>query len=376
MVEGEEVRAFLPNPLPPSNLDIARLQKLLEKAALALGGLQQISPVLPDTPEFLHFCIRKEAVLSSQIEGTQSTLPELLLHERGLGDAPEDVTETSNYVRAMYHGIKRIGEGFPVCGRLIREIHEILLSSGHGNTKMPGQFRRSQNWIGGSRPGTAVYVPPPQDKVPDLMANFESFINDENLAMSDLVRAGIAHAQFESIHPFLDGNGRVGRLLITFLLCAWGVLKEPLLYLSLHFKERRAEYYDLLQQVHTQGRWEDWLEFFLGGILETSNRVAESAAQILSLIRSDRKRIEALGRPAATALMVHRCLERNPYATVRSLAEESGLSKPTIARSIAHLEKLGILREITGKDRGRTFSYDKYLEILSEGTEPLSPSGA
>jgi len=369
-VEGEDIRAFLPNPLPPSNLDIARLQKLLEKAALALGGLQQISPVLPDTPEFLHFCIRKEAVLSSQIEGTQSTLPELLLHERGLGDAPEDVTETSNYVRAMYHGIKRIGEDFPVCGRLIREIHEILLSSGRGNTKMPGQFRRSQNWIGGSRPGTAVYVPPPQDKVPDLMANLESFINDENLAMSDLVRAGIAHAQFESIHPFLDGNGRVGRVLITLLLCHAGVLRQPLLYLSLYFKQHRDTYYDLLNHVRRTGDWEAWLAFFLEGVQLTAEGAVSTAQRLSRMFQNDRNRIEqAGGRRAGSGLRVHDALKSQPILSLSAAHRSTNLSFQAAAAAMELLITHGIAREITGKRRGRLFVYEQYLSILNEGTE-------
>jgi len=375
VVGGEKVRSFLPNPLPPENLRMGQLHKLVDEANFALGRLQGASAILPDTPTFLHLHIRKEAVLSSQIEGTQSTLSDLLLHERQLGRAPEDVAETSSYVRAMDHGIRRVSQGFPVCSRLIREIHGILLSSGRGSTKMPGQFRRSQNWIGGTRPGNAAFVPPPHEKVPDLISDLERFVNDESPELPHLIRAGLAHVQFETIHPFLDGNGRVGRLLITFLLRAWGVLRDPILYLSLHFKEQRNEYYRLLQQARDPGGWEDWLEFFLEGIAETSAQAAESAENIFSLFESDRKKVDALGRTSASVLRVHQHLQRHPFVSIRTVAEESGLTKPTVAKAISNLEKIGVLREITGRSRSRIFAYDKYLEILSKGTEPFSPSG-
>lgn len=283
----------------------------------------------------------------------------------------DDVQEVSNYVAAMNHGLARIREGFPISLRLIREIHDILLSKGRGSTKQPGEFRRSQNWIGGTRPGNALFVPPPPENVLDLMSDLEAFIHAETVEIPSLIKAGLVHVQFETIHPFLDGNGRLGRLLITFLLCTQGILKEPILYLSLYFKTHRRQYYDLLQGVRERGDWETWLEFFLDGITETSLQAAEAAREILSLFEADRQRIESLGRPAASALRVHQLLQQKPIVGIPDAAQKLGISAPTIAKSIQHLEKLGIVREITGKQRGRMFVYSDYLSILSHGTEPL-----
>lgn len=373
-VGGERVRAYLPNPLPPvPPVAIDRLYSKLERASRALGRLDGVTSILPDTPLFIYMYVRKEALLSSQIEGTQSSLSELLLFE--FEDAPgaplDDVQEVSNYVAAMSHGLSRLRGGFPLSLRLIREIHGILLAKGRGSDKEPGEFRRSQNWVGGSRPGTALYVPPPPHEVLRLMGDLETFIHDETADLPLLIKAGLVHLQFETIHPFLDGNGRLGRLLITFLLCASGVLNEPLLYLSLYFKAHRQAYYDLLQSVRERGDWESWLDFFLDGVIETSTQAADTAKRILALFERDRAGIDTLGRAASSAFRVHQLFQSRALASVPAIAKDIGLSAPTIRNAIAILEEAGIVREITGKRRQRVYAYTDYLAILSEGTEPL-----
>jgi len=377
-VGGERVRAFVPPPLPPQpRVQLGGLQGLLEKANQALGRLDGLASILPDISLFIYLYVRKEAVLSSQIEGAQSSLSDLLLFESA--EAPGvplgDVQEVSNYVAAMNHGLRRLREGFPLSLRLIREIHEVLLAKGRGSQKEPGEFRRSQNWIGGSRPGNAVFVPPPPERVLECMGALELFLHQERPELPTLVKAALAHVQFETIHPFLDGNGRLGRLLITFLLCAAGALREPILYLSLYFKSNRQRYYDLLQAVRETGDWETWLEFFLTGIRETADQAAETARRILALFEADRRKIESLGRPAASALRVHQFMQTRPIISIPAAAEKLSLSAPTVAKSIEHMIRLGLLREITGKQRHRLFVYDPYLAILNEGTEPLSLTG-
>jgi Fic family protein len=371
---GETVRAFTPPPLPPvPPVRLDALQVLLEQANQALGRLDGLASILPDLSLFIYAYVRKEAVLSSQIEGTQSSLSDLLLFENS--EAPgvpiEDVQEVSNYVAALSHGMKRMREGFPVSLRLIREIHEVLLSHGRGSNKQPGEFRRSQNWIGGARPGNAMFVPPPPERVTECMGQLELFLHDERKDIPLLIKAGLAHVQFETIHPFLDGNGRLGRLLITFLLCAGGALHEPILYLSLFFKTHRQVYYDLLTQVRTTGDWEAWLEFFLRGVKETSEQAIGAARRIIALLEADRRKMEALGRPAASVLRVHQYAQTHPILSIASAAEEIGITFPTVAGAVEHMQKLGIMREITGKQRHRLFIYGSYLDILSEGTEPL-----
>lgn len=372
---GERAEAFVPPPLPPEPpVRMGKLYRLLEEASRAIGRLGGVTSILPDTPLFLYMYIRKEALLSSQIEGTQSSLSDLLLFEteEAPGVPLDDVQEVSNYVAAMNHGLARIREGFPISLRLMREIHEILLARGRGSAKQPGEFRRSQNWIGGTRPANAVFVPPPPEQVPDLMSDLERFVHADTPEIPALIKAGLVHVQFETIHPFLDGNGRLGRLLITFLLCAQGILKEPILYLSLYFKTHRRHYYDLLQQVRERGDWEAWLAFFLEGVAETSVQAADAAREILNLFDADRDRIEELGRPAASALRVHQLLQQKPIIAIPDAAQRLSISAPTIAKSVHHLERLGILREITGRQRRRLFAYDGYLQILNRGTEPLS----
>lgn len=372
---GERSEAFVPPRLPPvPAVQMDRLYSRLEAANRAIGRLDGVASILPDTPLFLYMYVRKEALLSSQIEGTQSSLSDLLLFEseEAPGIPLDDVQEVSNYIGAMNHGLNRIREGFPLSLRLIREIHEALLSKGRGSTKQPGEFRKSQNWIGGTRPGNALFVPPPPERVMDLMADLETFIHADTSEIPFLIKAGLVHVQFETIHPFLDGNGRLGRLLITFLLCTHGILKEPILYLSLYFKTHRQHYYDLLQRVRDRGDWETWLEFFLDGITETSLQAADAAREILQLFESDRKRIEELGRPAASALRVHQLLQQKPLTGINDAAEKLKLSPPTVAKSIEHLEQLGIVRETTGRQRGRKFVYGEYLNILNRGTEPFN----
>jgi cell filamentation protein, protein adenylyltransferase len=371
---GETAKAFIPPALPPiPPIQMDKLYGPLERANRALGRLDGIASILPDTPLFLYMYIRKEALLSSQIEGTQSSLSDLLLfeNEEAPGVPVDDVIEVSNYVAAMTHGLDRIKGGFPISMRLIREIHEILLARGRGSTKQPGEFRSSQNWVGGTRPGNALFVPPPPESVLDIMSDLEAFIHADIPAVPMLVKAGLVHVQFETIHPFLDGNGRLGRLLITLLLCGEGILKEPILYLSLYFKTHRRYYYELLQRVRDNGDWEAWLEFFLDGITETSLQAADAAKEILSLFDRDRTEIESLGRPAASALRVHQLIQQKPIIAIPDAASNLGLSAPTVAKSVRHLETLGVLHEITGKQRGRMFVYSDYLTILSQGTEPI-----
>jgi Fic family protein len=250
-------------------------------------------------------------------------------------------------------------------------MHEILLSRGRGSNQQPGEFRRSQNWIGGSRPGNAAYVPPPPELVPDCMGSLELFLHEQRPDLPVLVQAALAHVQFESIHPFLDGNGRIGRLLITMLLCARGVMTEPILYLSLYFKQHRTAYYHLLDRVRTEGDWEAWLHFFLTGVKETANEAADAARRMMALFGEHRKRIETLGRPAASVLLVYRHLQRTPILSIVNAAPKIGISAPTVAKSLEHLRQLGIVRELTGKQRHRMFVYEPYLAILNEGMEPI-----
>ena len=373
-VGDENVRAYLPPPLPPDpQVDLGPFYGRIDAANRALGHLDGVMSILPDTPLFLYMYVRKEALLSSQIEGTQSSLSDLLLYESdATPNVPlDDVREVSSYIAAMEMGIGRLKDGVPISSRLLREIHATLLRTGRGSRRDPGEFRRSQNWIGGTRPGNAVYVPSPPQRVADAMSDLERFIHDRNNPLPLLVRAAFAHVQFESIRPFLDGNGRLGRLLITLMLCDEGALKEPILYLSLYLKTHRQTYYDLLQRVRSNGDWERWLDFFLEGVEATSRQAAEAARATLALFEADRKAIEALGRPAGSALRVHQYMQTNPVVSVPRTAKALPLSPPTVRKSIGHLVDLGILSEITGKRRDRIFLYDKYIETLSEGAEPI-----
>ncbi len=371
----ETYAAFVPDPLPPLPPLVwdAEMHDLLERANRAIGRLDGLSTLLPDRSLFLYLYVRKEAVLSSQIEGTQSSISDLLLYESDEvpGVPLDDVQEVSQYVAALDHGLARLREGFPVSLRLIREIHGVLLATGRGSDQTPGEFRITQNWIGGTRPGNANFVPPPANEVMACLGGLEKFLHDVPERTPLLVKVALAHVQFETIHPFLDGNGRVGRLLITLLLCAEGALSEPLLYLSLYFKAHRDRYYDLLDLVRREGSWEAWLRFFLEGVEETADQASATARRILTLFDDDRRRIQAIGRAAGTALRVHDLLRRRPLVSIPVVARQFGLSTPTVSASLGHLARLGIVREVTGRRRNRLFVYQAYLDLLNEGTNPL-----
>jgi len=366
----EGFAAFIPAPLPPDpplGFD-GGLRNALEAASHALGGLDAVSTFVQ--PEhLLYMYVRKEAVLSSQIEGTQSTLSDLLQYE--MEEAPgapiQDVQEVSRYVAALQHGVERLRAGFPVSLRLIREVHGVLMQGGRGGQQSPGEFRRTQNWIGGTRPGNARFVPPPPHEMLVALDNLEKFIHDQPERTAPLVKAGLAHAQFETIHPFLDGNGRVGRLLITLLLFAEGVLREPFLYLSLYFRQHRADYYDALQRVRTHGDWEGWLLFYLTGVEAVARQAAETTRALLDLFETDTDRIRSLGRGAASALAVFDLLRRRIIVSTPRAAEALGLSQPTVAAALRRMIDLGMVHEITGRERGRQFVYRRQLEILDQG---------
>ncbi|QYU69918.1 Fic family protein [Leptolyngbya sp. 15MV] len=366
-VAGERVRAFVPPPLPPDPpLVLLPLLPRLSSADRALGRLDGLAQLLPDPHIFLYAYVRKEALLSSQIEGTQSTLTDLFVLEAGEETAArfDDVQEVSNYVAAMQHGMARLAE-LPISLRLIREMHEMLLRHGRGAGKQPGEFRTSQNWIGGSRPGNAMFVPPPPDKVLPCLADLEAFLHGDN-DLPPLIRAGLAHVQFETIHPFLDGNGRVGRLLITLMLCSAGVLRQPLLYLSLFFKSRRDDYYRLLQEVRDHGAWEAWLDFFLEGVEQTAGSAVDSAQRIIALFDEDRASIEQRADRAGSVLRVHEQLKRKPLLSQKAASAATGLSPATVNAAFSALRRLGIVNEITGRARNRLYVYGRYLAILGD----------
>lgn len=372
---AESYRAFVPNPLPPDpplSLD-GELLEWLEKANRAIGRLDGVSEVLPNSALFLYQYVRKEALLSSQIEGTQSSFSDLLLFEFNEvpGVPTDDVEEVSNYVAAMYHGLTRLDEGFPLSLRLLREIHEILLRGGRGATRQPGEFRRIQNWLGGSRPGNAIFVPPPPDHMMECLDSFERFLHDQTERSPVLIKAGLIHVQFETIHPFLDGNGRLGRLLITLLLVNESVLSKPLLYLSLFIKMQREKYYHLLQNVRLNGDWESWLRFFLQGIYETAQQAVETARALMELFEKDRMRIKELGRISGSCLQLHDRLQNNVVVNIPDSVKELDINRTTIRNCMGKLIELGIVAEVTGKKRNQVFVYQGYADLLSEGTEPL-----
>ena len=370
---GEKAQAFVPSSLPPRPpIDwTPELRSKFDQALLALGRLDSVSTLLPDTALFLYMYVRKEAVLSSMIEGTQSSLSDLLLFEldQEPGVPLDDVREVSNYVAALDHGLRLMEEGLPLSLRLIREIHGVLLTKGRGSNQTPGEFRRSQNWIGGTRPGNAAFVPPPTEEVLECMSKLELFLHDQPEPTPVLLKAALAHVQFETIHPFLDGNGRLGRLLITLLLCEQKVLREPMLYLSLYFKTHRQYYYELLGNVRLTGDWEAWLDFFAEAVIVTATQAVETAQQLLDLSNHDRDKIRGIGRAAASTLQVHRALMEHPIATSGSLVEKTGITPATVNKALGHLEQLGIVKELTAQKRNRLFSYADYIEIMNRGTE-------
>ncbi len=370
---GEKAQAFVPAPPPPRPpIDwTPELRSRFDQALLALGRLDGVSTLLPDIPLFLYMYVRKEAVLSSMIEGTQSSLSDLLLFEldQEPGVPLDDVREVSNYVAALDHGLRLLKEGLPLSLRLFREIHGVLLARGRGSSQTPGEFRRSQNWIGGTRPGNAAFVPPPAEEVLECMGRLELFLHDQPEQTPVLLKAALAHVQFETIHPFLDGNGRLGRLLIALLLYEQKVLREPMLYLSLYFKTHRQYYYELLNSVRMTGDWEAWLDFFAEAVTVTATQAVETALQLRDLSNQDRDRISGIGRAAASTLQVHRALMEHPIATSGSLVEKTGITPATVNRALGHLEQLGIVKELTAQKRNRLFSYAGYIEIMDRGTE-------
>jgi Fic family protein len=369
--------AFIPMPLPPVPpvmVDLA-LQRRLEAAGLALGRLDGIGRLLPGPEELLYSYIRKEAVLSSQIEGTQSSIADLLLHENKAlpGVVLEDVQEVSNYIGALSYGIDRLST-LPLSLRLIRESHERLVQGTRGDKKAPGEFRRSQNWIGGSKPSDAMFVPPPPHELQDILSAFEKFLHSTEYPV--LIKVGLAHAQFETIHPFLDGNGRVGRMLIALMLVAEGVLERPWLYVSLHFKKNRDKYYLLLQEVRTQGNWEEWLVFFLEGVTTIADQATEKIRALMVLFERDRKVVEQSRKGSIyqsvavqSNLTVYDYLKKRIAIRIPETAEACGTTKPTVKRAIEDLQQLGIVAEITGKPRNKVYIYSEYLEILNQDDE-------
>lgn len=373
---GEKVQTFVPDPLPPRpplRVDDS-LRDRLDQAHLEIGRLDGISSLLPDIGLFLYMYIRKEAVLSSQIEGTQSSLSDLLLFEmEGVPGVPvDDAREVSNYVAALEHGLKRLRAGFPLCNRLLCEIHGKLLAAGRGVQKQPGEFRTSQNWIGGSRPGNARFVPPPPGRMGECLGAFEKFLNGDPGHTPTLIKAALAHVQFETIHPFLDGNGRVGRLLIPLLLCHEKVLGQPLLYPSLYFKQHRDAYYDLLQRVRREGEWEDWVKFFAEAMQDTARQAVSTATRLSAIVRADRDRAQDVKRRAGSILRLLDVLARVPVVSVARASQETGIVPSSVSAALMKMAELGMVRELTGRRRNRLFCYGRYLDVLSEGTEPLA----
>ena len=371
---GEAFKAFVPARLPPRPaIDwTPALRGRFDAALGALGKLDAVTDHLPNAALLLYSFVRKEAVLSSMIEGTQASLADLMLFEidEQPGVPVDDASEVSRYVAALEHGLKRLRAGFPLSLRLMREVHKVLMGSSARSARLtPGEYRRSQVWIGATRPGNAVFVPPPANEIDECLKHFERFLNDLLEPTPPLLKAALAHVQFETIHPFLDGNGRLGRLLIALQLAADGLLREPLLYPSLHFKTHRQTYYELLNAVRLSGDWETWLEFFADAILASATQAAAAAKRLLELALDDAARIDGLGRAAASALAIHQSLQRQPIATAGSLAAATGLTPATVNKSLAHLERLGVVTELTSKQRGRVFSYARVIAILNEGME-------
>ena len=372
---GERVDAFVPRPLPPEPPLVwnGNLATLLAEASSSLGRLDGSARVLPNKELFIDAYVKKEAVLSSQIEGTRSSLSDLYRYELdGKAARDSDVVEVSNYVKAMEHGISRLRGGFPVSNRLIREIHQVLMSKGVGENKTPGEFRRSQVWIGGTRPQNAMFVPPPHTHVERCMGELELFMHAADDGIPPLVRAALAHVQFETIHPFLDGNGRVGRLLVTFLLINAGVLQEPVLYLSLYLRAHRDRYYQLLDESGRRtGDWETWIKFFLEGVVETADNAYRTTDRLGRMFDADRTRIEGAGRRSGSGLKVFGELMIRPEISVSQAAAATGLSFPAASSALKLLGELRVVHEVTGRSAGRVFRYSRYLEALEEGVEAV-----
>lgn len=370
----ESYKAYVPAQLPPNPaIDLELLYPYLEKATRALGELNSITTLIPNTSLFIYMYVRKEALLSSQIEGTQSSFSDLMLfeHHQKPNVSLDDVEEVSNYVKAINYGLDRLKENFPLSLRLLREIHGVLLSGSRGSTKLPGEFRKSQNWIGGTRPGNALFVPPPLEQMHACLSNFENFLHNDKLPT--LIKAGIAHVQFETIHPFLDGNGRLGRLLIILLLCENKVLDEPILYLSLYLKQNRDTYYSLLQEVRLFGTWETWLEFFLEGVSNSAKLALITTQSINTLFEADVEKINSLGRARFSCSRVFEYLKQLPQVSAQIISQELNMTEPTARKALNNLMKLGILEEISGKQTDKVYVYRKYLSILEDGADAFKP---
>lgn len=369
---GEQAEAFVPNPLPPKPPiewgDQLRLQ--FGKAHSAIGRLDAVTEFLP-TKMLLYSYVRKEAVLSSMIEGTQSSLSDLLVHEVApLDGAPlSDVTEVSNYVAAIELGLKRLDEGLPLSTRLIKELHNVLLSGSRGSTKLPGEVRNSQNWIGGTKPSNAVFVPPPPHLLMDGLSDLEKFIHDDSQEYSTLIKAALVHLQFETLHPFLDGNGRVGRLLIILLFMSEGILKEPLLYISLFLKTHRQRYYELLNSVRLEGDWESWLIFFAEAVEVSANSAVDTAKKLVEQTEQDLEIIDKQGRSKQNLQKVYDHFQQKLVSSSSVIKQQLKLAPATIQSALKKLCDLGILKEVTNKKRDRVYVYHACIQILNEGNE-------
>lgn len=371
---NEEVQAFVPLALPPCDPEIeigGQLAERLRTAEHALARLDLASEMVPSLDWFIYAFVRKEAVISSQIEGTQATLIDLLNFEAEHEVEPDaDVEEICNHLDALVYARKELAkaDGLPLSLRLLNGTHQRLMHGARGATKQPGELRRSQNWIGGSRPGNAVYVPPPAQALPDLLGDFEKYLHTAD-NLPPLVRVGLAHVQFESIHPYLDGNGRLGRLLIALLLEHWGLLKAPLLYLSLFFKRHRAEYFRRLTAVRTDGDWEGWTDFFLDAVATIADEAVTSARELFAVVTLDRARVLDQDTTSVSAARLFELLPNHPIITVATAMKLIATSKPTATRAVETLIAAGILVETTGKKRDRSFAYQTYVDRLRIGTE-------
>lgn len=368
---GETVQAFVPHALPPRSpaLDEAAWLDGNRQAELALARLSGVAGLVPSVDWLLYGAVRKEALLTSQIEGTQATLADLFDDEAGFAVSNmADVEEVSNYLRAFrfVQGQLRDAAGLPISIRLLCDAHRLLLDGVRGAGKQPGELRRSQNWIGGTRPGNAVFVPPPADKVPDLLADLERFIHDAKLTLPPLVKIALAHAQFETIHPFLDGNGRIGRLLIAALLEHWRLLPEPLLYLSAYLKQHQIEYYRRLSGIRTEGDWEGWVRFFLEGVHAAAADAERSIVALASLVNADRRRVMADPKATSASYRLFELLPTMPRFTIEHVRQRLATSFPTANAAVKRLEDLGVVAEVTGQKKNRSFSYSAYIKLLSE----------
>ncbi len=371
--DQEQVRAFVPHPLPPADPPLVlsdQTQRRLAEAMVALGKLSVAADLVPSADWFLYGFVRKEALITSQIEGTQATLQDVLTFEAGEHtDRPDDVREVCNYVDALTYTRREIArpKGLPLSVRLLCEAHKRLMKGTRGSDKQPGEIRRTQNWIGGTRPGNARFVPPPPDALPGALSALEKWIHTED-SLPPLVRVGLAHVQFETIHPFLDGNGRIGRLLIALLVEHWGLLKAPLLYLSVAFKRHQQEYYQHLSAVRTEGDWEGWTDFFLACVAEAADDAVSTAQKLFAITSADRIKVSGNRRATVAAIHLAELLPANPVITLPRVIKLMKVSKPTAASTIRLLVDAGILRETTGKRRDRIYTYHRYLQQLTPDT--------